>query len=69
MSELAEYHPIPQPEEISTREKEDAMGSYLMMFAAIGAGLPLPMLNIIATFIDYFLHKSKGRFVRFHVLQ
>jgi uncharacterized membrane protein len=69
MSEIAEYHPLPQPEEISTREKEDAMGSYLMMFAALGAGLPLPMLNILAAFIYYFLHKSKGRFVRFHVLQ
>jgi hypothetical protein len=27
-----EYYPLPQPAEIPEREKEDAMGAYLMMF-------------------------------------
>ena len=63
------YHPIPQPNELTTREKEDAMGSYLMMFASIGAGLPLPLLNLIASIIYYYIHKKKTLFVKFHTLQ
>ena len=45
------------------------MGAYMMMFAAIGAGLPLPIVNLIAAVIYYFLNKSKSRFVHFHSLQ
>lgn len=63
------YHPLPQPDEISSREKEDAMGSYLMMFASMAVGLPLPVMNIIAAVIYYYVNRSKGRFVRFHTLQ
>lgn len=64
-----EYYPLPQPGEIPVREREDAMGAYLMMFAAIGAGLPLPIINLIAAIIYYYLNKSKSRFVHFHALQ
>ncbi|HUV07698.1 MAG TPA: DUF4870 domain-containing protein [Spirochaetia bacterium] len=60
---------IPQPHEISQREKEDAMGAYFMMFAAWGLGFPLPVLNLIAAFIYYFIHRKKSRFVAFHALQ
>src|ERR1044071_1130098 len=63
------YHPLPQPEEVSVREKEDAMGAYLMMFAAIGAGLPLPIINLIAAIIYYYINKSSSRFVKFHSYQ
>ena len=63
------YHPLPQPEEIPQREKEDAMGAYLMMFAALGAGLPLPIINLIAAVIYYFVNKKASRFVRFHAHQ
>jgi len=63
------YHSLPQPEEIPTREKEDAMGAYLMMFAALGAGLPLPIINLIAAVIYYFVNKSNSRFVTFHSYQ
>jgi uncharacterized Tic20 family protein len=63
------YHPIPQPEELTIREREDAMGAYLMMFAALGAGLPLPIINMIAAIIYYYINKSKSRFIRFHSLQ
>jgi uncharacterized Tic20 family protein len=63
------YHPVPQPDEISIREKEDAMGAYLMMFAAVGAGLPLPIINLIAAVIYYFINRSKSRFVNFHSFQ
>ena len=60
---------IPQPHEISIREKEDAMGAYLMMFAALAVGLPFPILNLVAALIYYFVNRSKGRFVHFHLLQ
>jgi uncharacterized membrane protein len=63
------YESIPQPDEIDIREKEDAMGAYLMMFAALGAGLPLPILNLIAAIIYYYINKGKSLFVRFHALQ
>ncbi|HPD95182.1 MAG TPA: DUF4870 domain-containing protein [Tenuifilaceae bacterium] len=64
-----ELYPIPQPTEISEREKEDAMGAYLMMFASAALGLPFPIFNLIASVIYYFVNKSKGRFVQFHSLQ
>jgi uncharacterized Tic20 family protein len=63
------YHPLEQPHELTTREKEDAMGAYLMMFAALGAGLPLPIINLLAAIIYYYIHKSKSRFVQFHAYQ
>ena len=68
-TDAAQYHPLPQPAEVSIREKEDAMGAYLMMFAAIGAGLPLPIINLIASIVYYYLNRSASRFVRFHSMQ
>jgi len=64
-----EYYPLPQPEEISEREKEDAMGAYLMMFAAVAIGLPLPIINLIASIIYYYINRKKSRFINFHSLQ
>lgn len=66
---MTEYHPVEQPGEIPLRAREDAMGAYLMMFASIGAGLPLPVLNLIASIIYYYVNQSKGRFVDFHLKQ
>lgn len=63
------YYPLPQPEEIPEREKEDAMGAYLMMFAAVAIGLPLPIINLIASIVYYFLNRKKSRFIHFHALQ
>lgn len=68
MSEKEEYYPLPQPDEINTREREDAMGAYMMMFAAMAAGLPLPIINLIAAVIYYYINRSKSKFVRFHSL-
>jgi len=48
---------LPQPDEITRREREDAMGAYFMMFAAWGIGLPLPFLNLVAAGIYYGLHR------------
>jgi uncharacterized membrane protein len=64
-----DYHPLPQPGEIEERVKEDAMGAYFMMFATAALGLPLPILNLIAAVIYYYVNRDKGRFVQFHTLQ
>ncbi|MCK4750792.1 MAG: DUF4870 domain-containing protein [Bacteroidales bacterium] len=63
------YHPLPQPDEIELRVKEDAMGAYFMMFATAAMGLPLPILNLVAAVIYYFVNRDKGKFVQFHTLQ
>lgn len=66
---MSTHFPLPQPNEISTREREDAMGAYFMMFAALAAGLPLPIVNIIAATIYYYINRKKSPFVHFHSLQ
>lgn len=63
------YHPLPQPNEVSSRNREDGMGAYLMMFASLGIGLPLPIINLIAAIVYYFVNRKKSRFVHFHTLQ
>ena len=63
------YLKLPQPQELSEREKEDAMGAYLMMFAALATSLPLPIINLIAATIYYYVNRKKGRFIHFHCLQ
>jgi len=60
---------LPQPDEVSKREKEDAMAAYLMNFAAWGAGLPLPSLNLVAAAIYFLINRKKSRFVAFHCFQ
>src|SRR4051812_21586960 len=69
MESTIEYYPLEQPDDLTIREKEDAMGAYLMMFAALGAGLPLPIINLLAAVIYYYINKSKSRFVQFHSYQ
>jgi len=66
---MTKYIDIPQPDKIDIREKEDAMGAYFMMFAALAAGLPLPVLNLVAAIIYLYLNKKKSRFVHFNALQ
>ncbi len=63
------YLPLPQPDEIPEREREDAMGAYLMMFAALASSLPLPIINLIAAVIYYYVNRRKSRFIHFHSLQ
>ena len=69
MQEDKTYYPLPQPEELTNKEKDDAMGGYLMMFAALAVGLPLPIINLIASVIYYYINKNNSRFVRFHTYQ
>lgn len=63
------YEPVPQPAEVTRKERDDAMGGYLMMFAALAIGLPLPIINLLATVIYYFVNRRISRFVHFHTLQ
>jgi len=60
---------LPQPDELAKKDKDDAMGAYLMMFAAWGIGLPLPFLGLIAALIYHNLNNKKSRFAAFHSLQ
>jgi uncharacterized membrane protein len=63
------YFALPQPDEIPERDREDAMGAYLMMFAAVASSLPLPIINLIAAVIYYYVNRAKSRFIHFHALQ
>ncbi|MBL19970.1 MAG: hypothetical protein CMC82_09175 [Flavobacteriaceae bacterium] len=63
------YYVLPQPHELSDREKEDAMGAYLMMFASLATSLPLPIINLIAAVIYYYINRKKGRFIHYNCLQ
>ncbi len=60
---------LPQPEEISRREKDDAMAAYLMMFASLAIGLPFPFVNLIASIVYYLVTRKTSPFVAFHGLQ
>lgn len=50
-------------------EAEKASGSYLMSLIAIIAGLPLPIVNLIATLIFYLGNRRATYFVRWHCTQ
>lgn len=50
-------------------EAEKASNSYLMSLIAIIAGLPLPIINLIATFIFYVGNRKSTYFVRWHCTQ
>jgi uncharacterized membrane protein len=53
----------------SEHESEKASGSYLMSLVAAFAGLPLPILNLIATFVFYLGNRRGTYFVRWHCTQ
>lgn len=60
---------LPQPSEISPREKERAMAAYLTMFATTAMGLPLPFLNFVAALAYHHYIKKTSPFVSFHSYQ
>lgn len=61
--------PLPQIDEITKREREDAMGAYFMTFASLAMGAPLPLLSLLVSFIYHLVNARKSRFVAFHSLQ
>ncbi len=50
-------------------ESEKASNSYLMSFVALIAGLPLPVINLIATMFFYIGNRNGTYFVRWHCMQ
>lgn len=55
--------------EPSEHEAETASSSYLMSLIAIIVGLPLPIVNLIATLIFYLGNRKSTYFVRWHCTQ
>lgn len=53
----------------SEHEAEKASNSYLMSLIAIMGGLPLPIINLIATVIFYLGNRKNPYFVRWHCTQ
>lgn len=50
-------------------EAEKASNSYLMSLIAVIAGLPLPIINLLATLIFYLGNRKGSYFVRWHCTQ
>jgi uncharacterized membrane protein len=45
------------------------MAAYLMMFASLAIGLPIPLVNLIASVIYFLVNRKSSPFVAFHALQ
>lgn len=54
---------------VDESEAERASNSYLMSLVAIVAGLPMPIFNLVATFIFYLGNRKSTAFVRWHCTQ
>lgn len=54
---------------IGEDEKEMAANSYLMSLLVIMVGVPLPIVNLIATFVFYLANRKRVYFVRWHCMQ
>ncbi len=50
-------------------ESEKASNSYLMSVVAIMIGLPMPVINLIATGIFFLNNRKSTHFVRWHCMQ
>jgi uncharacterized membrane protein len=50
-------------------EAEQASNSYLMSIVAIIVGMPLPIVNLVATLIFYLGNRKSTYFVRWHCTQ
>lgn len=55
--------------EPSEHECENASNSYLMSLIAIIVGLPLPIINLLATFFFFIANRKGTYFVRWHITQ
>lgn len=59
----------PFPYKPGEHENEKASNSYLMSLIALIAGLPLPIVNLIATFFFYLGNRNGTYYVRWHCIQ
>ncbi len=56
-------------EQVYPQEFEQASNSYLMAIVCIIAGLPLPIINVIASLGYYMGQRKASYFVRWHCIQ
>lgn len=56
-------------ERISDGDKERAANSYIMSIVAIMAGMPLPIINLLATIFFLVAHRKGSYCVRWHCYQ
>lgn len=54
---------------IYPHEYEQASNAYLMAVVSVIAGLPLPVINVIASFVYYLGHRKSSYFIRWHCIQ
>lgn len=54
---------------VNDSELERASNSYLMSVIAIMAGMPIPLINLLATFLFLMVHRKGTYFVRWHCYQ
>ncbi|CEN48378.1 conserved membrane hypothetical protein [Capnocytophaga canimorsus] len=59
----------PFPYRVTENEKERASNGYLMSVIAIIAGMPLPIINVLATLFFYLANRKGTYFVRWHCMQ
>jgi uncharacterized membrane protein len=57
------------PYEPLEHEAEKASNSYLMSVVSLVVGLPLPIMNLLATLIFFFGYRRSTYFVRWHCMQ
>jgi hypothetical protein len=57
------------PTKPTEHEAEKASNSYLMSLVALVAGLPIPIINLFATFAFYLANRKSTYFVRWHCTQ
>ena len=50
-------------------EAEKASNSYIMSLVAVAVGLPLPIVNLIATLVFFLSNRKATYFVRWHCTQ
>jgi uncharacterized Tic20 family protein len=64
-----EYIQKPVERDIYPYEYESASNSYLMCVVSVIAGLPLPIINVIASVGYYMAQRKSSYFVRWHCIQ
>ncbi|MDR0864484.1 MAG: hypothetical protein LBO74_06080 [Candidatus Symbiothrix sp.] len=65
---MMEDNPVSRPY-IYEEEAEKASFAYLMSTIILIVGLPMPIINVIASVMFYVANRRKTYFVRFHCLQ
>lgn len=55
--------------EPSETDCEKASYSYIMSLVAVIAGLPIPIINLLATIIFFLSHRKENKFVKWHCTQ